>query len=115
MTNQVVIQMVKELKHASSKNDAPIWAKLAEFALKPSSARHVVNLTKISKITKDGDAIVVPGKILGTGKISHKITISSFSISNSAAKKIIEAGGTVSTFGEMIEKYPSGKGVSIIG
>lgn len=115
MTNQVVIQMVKELKHASSKNDAPIWAKLAEFALKPSSARRVVNLTKISKITKDGDVIVVPGKILGTGKISHKITISSFSISNSAAKKIIEAGGTVSTFGEMIEKYPSGKGVSIIG
>lgn len=115
MTNQVVIQMVKELKHASSKNDAPIWAKLAEFALKPTSARHVVNLTKISKITKDGDVIVVPGKILGTGKISHKITISSFSISNSAAKKIIEAGGKVSTFGEIIEKYPSGKGVSIIG
>ena len=34
MTNQVVIRMAKDLKKASVKNDAPIWAKLAEYALK---------------------------------------------------------------------------------
>jgi large subunit ribosomal protein L18e len=115
MTNQVVIQMVKLLKQASVKNDAPIWSKLAKLALKTSSARRVVNLTKINDVTKENDVIVVPGKVLGTGNVLHKVTLSSFSISNSAAKKIIESGGKIISFSEMIEKFPTGKGVSIIG
>jgi len=115
MTNQVVIQMVKLLKQASIKNDAPIWSKLAKLALKTSSARRVVNLTKINDVTKENDVIVVPGKVLGTGNVLHKVTLSSFSISNSAAQKIIESGGKIISFSEMIEKFPTGKGVSIIG
>jgi large subunit ribosomal protein L18e len=115
MTNQVVIQMVKLLKQASAKNDAPIWSKLAKLALKTSSSRRVVNLTKINDVTKENDVIVVPGKVLGTGNVLHKVTLSSFSISNSAAKKIIESGGKIISFSEMIEKFPTGKGVSIIG
>ncbi|HXV66283.1 MAG TPA: 50S ribosomal protein L18e [Nitrosopumilaceae archaeon] len=115
MANQVVIQMVKVFKQASAKNDAPIWSKLAKLALKPSSARRVVNLTKINDVTKENDVIVVPGKVLGTGNVLHKVTLSSFSISNSAAKKIIESGGKIISFSEMIEKFPTGKGVNIIG
>jgi large subunit ribosomal protein L18e len=115
MTNQVVIQMAKELKQASTKNDAPIWSKLAKLALKTSVSRRVVNLTKINQVTKENAVIVVPGKVLGTGNVLHKITLSSFSISNSAAKKIIESGGTIISFSEMIKKFPTGKGVIIIG
>ncbi len=115
MTNQVVVQMVKELKQASSKNDAPIWSRLAKLALKTSAARRVVNLTKINEVTKENAVIVVPGKVLGTGNVSHKITLSSFSISNSAANKIIESGGTIISFSEMVKKFPTGKGVIIIG
>ena len=115
MANQVGIQMVKELKQASTKNDAPIWLRLAKLALKTSVSKRVVNLTQINDVTKEGEVIVVPGKILGTGNVSHKITLSSFSISNSAAKKIIESGGNIIGFKEMIEKFPTGKGVRIIG
>lgn len=115
MANQVVIQMVKELKQAYAKNDAPIWAKLAKLALKPTSARHVVNLTRINKHTKENDVVIVPGKILGTGNISHKITLCSFSISNTAAKKVIDSGGQIISFTKIIEKFPTGKGVAIIG
>ncbi len=115
MANQVVIQMAKELKQASTKNDAPIWLKLAKLALKKSASKRVVNLTQINDVTKEGEVIVVPGKVLGTGNLAHKITISSFSISNSAAKKIIESGGNIIAFKEMIEKFPTGKGVRIIG
>ncbi|HSA98502.1 MAG TPA: 50S ribosomal protein L18e [Candidatus Nitrosotenuis sp.] len=115
MTNQVTIKMVKELKQASIKNDAPIWSKIAEMALKPGVARRVVNLTKIDSVTKDSDIIMVPGKLLGTGSISHKITVCPFSISTSAAKKIQDAGGKIVSHSEMISKFPSGKGVRIIG
>ena len=115
MTSQVVIQMAKELKKASTKNDAPIWAKLAEYALKPSVARRDINLYKISKLTKDNDTVVFPGKVLGTGSVSHKITICSFSISESAATKILGSGGELISFSELIEKNPTGKGVVLLG
>ena len=97
MTNQVVIHMAKDLKKASTKNDAAIWAKLAEYALKPSIARRDINLNRIDQLTKENDIVVFPGKVLGTGNISHKITLFSFSISNSAAAKIVEKGGKLIT------------------
>ena len=115
MTNQVVIHMAKDLKKASTKNDAPIWAKLAEYALKPSIARRDLNLNRIDQLTKDNDIVVFPGKVLGTGNISHKITLFSFSISNSAANKIIESGGKLISHSELIEQNPTGKGVVLLG
>tara|TARA_B100001750_G_C15322498_1_gene502940 strand:- start:25 stop:372 length:348 start_codon:yes stop_codon:yes gene_type:complete len=115
MVSQVVIQMVKELKNASKKNDAPIWLKLAKSALKSNSNQKTVNLKKIDEISNDGNAIIIPGKVLGTGNISHKIILSSFSISNSAAKKIKDSGGEILKFSDMIERFPTGNGVIIIG
>ena len=114
MVNQVVLHMIKDLKQASKKNEAPIWSRLAKLAIKPSS-RKIVNLTRINKITKDNDVLFVPGKVPGTGNISHKIILSSFSISTTAAKKIIQTGGTIMTYSDMIKKYPTGKGVMIFG
>lgn len=115
MTNQLVISMVKELKQASSKNKAPIWSKLAQMAQKPSIARRIVNVSKLNEVTSDNDVVVVPGKVLGTGNISHKITLCSFSISTSAVKKITGVGGKIINYSEMISKFPTGKGVRIIG
>jgi len=115
MANQFVVQMAKDLKKASAKNDAPLWSKLAEFALKPSSARRTINLKRIGQLTKDNDVVIFPGKVLGTGAIPHKITLFSFSISNSAASKIKESGGQIVEFSDMIEKFPSGKGVNLLG
>ena len=107
--------MVKDLKQASKKNEAAIWSKLADLALKPSSTKHTVNLTRINKITKENDVLFVPGKVLGTGNMSHKITLSSFSMSTTAANKIIQSGGNIMVYSDMIKKYPTGKGVRIFG
>lgn len=115
MTNQIVLQMARELKNASKKNKAPIWSRLAELALKPSSVRRIVNVGQIDKFTKDSDVIVVPGKVLGTGNLTHKITLCSFSISNSGAQKILDSGGKILSFAELVKSNPTGKGVKIIG
>jgi large subunit ribosomal protein L18e len=115
MTNQVVIQMVKALRGASKKNNAPIWEKLAEFALKPTRAKRTLNLGQIDKFVSDNDVIIVPGKVLGTGSLSHKITLCSFSISSTGAKKIMQSGGKILDITQIIKNYPTGKGVKIIG
>lgn len=115
MTNAVILHMARELKDASKKNKAPIWSRLAELALKPSSARRTINVSEIDRLTKDGDVIIVPGKVLGTGGMSHKITLCSFSISNSGAQKILDQGGKILSYSELIKNHPTGKGVTIIG
>jgi len=111
---KLIQKTVKELKSASIKNKAPIWSKLAKSLSKPSPIKKVVNIKKINDFTKESNVVVVPGKVLGTGNISHKVTLCSFAISNSAAKKIIESGGQILKFNELIEKNPSGNGVKII-
>ena len=115
MTNQVVIRMANDLKKASAKNDAPIWAKLAEYALKPSIARRDLNLKRIGQLTKENDTVVFPGKVLGTGDVPHKITLFSFSISSSAASKIKDKGGKLISYSDLIEQNPTGKGVVLLG
>ncbi len=115
MTNQVVIRMAKELKVASKKNKAPIWLRLAEMALKPARTKRVLNLGQIDKSISDNDIVIVPGKVLGTGNISHKITLCSFSISTTGAKKVIQSGGKIVDFAQLIKNNPTGKGVKIIG
>ena len=114
MVNQLV-ELVKELKNASKKNDAPIWSKIAENALKSNSNKKTINLKKIEQLTNDGNAVIISGKVLGTGNLSHKVIISSFSISSSAAKKIKESGGEILKFSDMIKRFPTGNGVKIIG
>ena len=115
MTNQIVLQMAREFKSASKKNKAPIWSRLADLAQKPSSVRRTVNVGQIDKLTKDNDVIVVPGKVLGTGNISHKIILCSFSISNSGAQKVLRSGGKILSHTDLIKTHPTGKGVTIIG
>ena len=110
-----LVQLVKELKSASKKNEAPIWSKIAKNALKSNSNKRTINLKKIDALTDDGNAVVISGKVLGTGNLSHKVLVSSFSISNSAAKKIKESGGEILQFSDMIDRFPTGKGVKIIG
>lgn len=107
--------MAKDLKKASAQNKAPIWAKLAECALKPSIARRDININKIDRLTKEDDVVVFPGKVLGTGNIAHKITLYSFSISNTAASKILKNGGKLLSHTELIKQNPTGTGVVLLG
>ncbi|MFQ5920586.1 MAG: 50S ribosomal protein L18e [Nitrososphaerales archaeon] len=102
------------LKSASKKNEAPIWLAIAKMLGRPGSRRVEVNLGKIARKTEKGSVVVVPGKVLGSGNIDHKITLCAFSLSQGAAKKVIDAGGKVMSIRDCVEKFPDGSGVSII-
>ena len=115
MTSQTTVRLARDLKKASKANGAPIWARLAEYALKPSVARRVINVNRIGQLTKDGDVVVFPGKVLGTGGIAHGITLFAFSISNTAAGKITGAGGRIVSQKDMVERVPTGRGVVLLG
>ncbi|RLF97829.1 MAG: 50S ribosomal protein L18e [Thaumarchaeota archaeon] len=91
------------------------WKRILEEADRPRRNRRTVNLYKLNRLTESGDAVYVPGKVLGTGDIDHPITISAFSFSKKAYEKLLKSGSTVLTTKEFAEKYPRGSGVKIIG
>ena len=72
-------------------------------------------MNRIKQLTKENDIVVFPGKVLGTGTVSHKITLCSFSISNSAAAKVLENGGKLISHTDLIKQNPTGKGVVLLG
>lgn len=114
-TNTLVDNTVWTLRHASKKTKAPIWSAVKEEIAGPRKNRREVNLGRLARVTKDGQVVVVPGKVLATGALGHKLTLCAFSISEAAAKKVIDAGGKVVSFEDLIKKHPDGKGVQIIG
>lgn len=113
--NAAINNTIWTLRGAFKKSKAQIWKALEYELSSRRSNRREVNVGRLSDITKEDDVVIVPGKILGSGVIDHKLTICTFSISEGAAKKILEAGGKIITLDRLIEKYPDGKGVRIIG
>jgi large subunit ribosomal protein L18e len=113
--NTMIDNTIWTLRQAFKKNKAPIWRALEEELEGPRANRREVNVRRLAEITKAGEVIVVPGKVLGTGSLGHKLTVCAFSISEGAAKKVMTAGGKVVSFEDLIKKYPDGKGVRVIG
>ena len=107
--------MEKKLIEEFKKQEARIWKRLAEELEKSRKRRREVNISKIQRYTKDGDFVIVPGKVLGSGILKNKITIAAFSFSKEAVKKIKSANGEIIGFEELIKKNPKGTGVKIIG
>jgi large subunit ribosomal protein L18e len=106
--------LIRFLKKAASINNAEIWRTVAEFVERPRRKRVVVNVGKIDRLVKDGDIVIVPGKILGGGEIRRKITVAAVSITPTAASKILSVGGEVLTIPELVKKVPKGSGVKIV-
>ena len=111
----VIDSTIWSLHNAFKRNKAPIWRALQKELAGPRANRREINVRRLAQITKADEVVIVPGKILGTGSLGHKLTVCAFSISQTAARKITDSGGKVVTFDDLIDKHPDGKGVRIIG
>ena len=114
-TNPILQNLINELKKKSKEQSINLWKRVATDLEKPTRQRRVVNLSSISRYTKENEIIVVPGKVLGTGNLEHKVTISAFQFSDGAKEKIEKAGAKIIPLLELSKENPSGKGVRIIG
>ncbi len=114
-TNPILLKLVVELKKRSNEQNVNIWRRLADDLEKPTRQRRVVNLSSLSRHTKEDEIVVVPGKVLGAGNLNHKITISAFQFSSGAKEKIEKVGAKIVPLLELSKSNPSGKGVRIMG
>ena len=106
--------LINALRKASTKHNIGIWKRVAELIARPARKRAAVNVGKIGRHTHDGDIVIVPGKVLGSGVLPHKVTVAAMNASTSARSIIVGSGGTLITIPELLDQYPKGTGVTII-
>ncbi|AIF68815.1 50S ribosomal protein L18 [Palaeococcus pacificus DY20341] len=107
-------RLIRYLKKKSNEENVNIWKDVAWRLERPRRQRAEVNVSKINRYTKEGDFVIVPGKVLGAGSINHKVIVAAWSFSEEAKKKIAEAGGEAIKIEELIERNPKGSGVIIM-
>lgn len=110
-TNTELASLIEDLKKLSLAEKAPIWKRIAKDLAKPTRQRRVINISKLDRFTKANEMIIVPGKVLGTGDMTHDITVAAWQFSGSANEKIKNA----ITIRDLMKKNPKGKGVRILG
>ena len=81
---------------------------------KPKARRAAVNLSQINRNTQKNDIIVVPGKVLGTGSLTHSLTIAAFDVSENAKEKLKAAKAKYLSIAELVAKNPTGAKVKMI-
>ena len=97
---------------AAKKQEA--WMEVASELSKPRRLRLEINLEKINSESKDGETIVVPGKVLSQGNMSKKITIVAMNFSDKAKEKILNSKGNFKMIMDEIKSNPAGKGIKIL-
>jgi large subunit ribosomal protein L18e len=92
----------------------PIWKRVRDELARSRRDRVTVNTSKLEAYGDDGQTIVVPGKVLGSGAVSKKLTVAAFSFSSGAKKLIDAAGGKAVSIESLCKSNPEGRGVLLL-
>ena len=114
-SNENLQLLIRDLKILAAKEKVALWKRVAIDLEKPTRRRRIVNLSRISQYTKPDQIVIVPGKLLASGDLTHKVTVAAFAFSGSAKEKIAVAKGRAITIQELMKENMKGKGIQIIG
>jgi large subunit ribosomal protein L18e len=113
-SNPVLRRTEVMLEKAGKKQKAPIWRDASSLLSSPGKTKVEVNLGRISRVADNGQAIFVPGKVLGTGVMDRKVIVGAFAFSAQAKSKIEASGGSALSVDQFLKKYPKGSGVKLV-
>ena len=114
-TNPELTILIRLLGKKSQESGARIWRDLARRLSSSRSKRKTVNVSRLNRYTQQGEIVVVPGKVLGAGKIDHAVSVAAFAFSDQAKLKILKAKGKCLSIPDLVKKNPKGASVKIIG
>ncbi len=106
------LRLLNQLRKAGAKR--PLWKRVREILLKPRRLEAQVNLYRLSRHTEAGQTVVVPGKVLGQGKLSHPLTLVYVDASKTALSGVAEAKGKAVLLSDFLDKNADEKNVKIV-
>jgi large subunit ribosomal protein L18e len=107
-TNPYIVETIA----VTMKNEK--WKPVSRLISSPSSNYSSLNLSQIDVRTKEGDNIVIVGKVLGQGELSKKIRIAALSFSSTALEKAKKTKSEMVLIKDEIKKNPKFEGVKIL-
>ena len=112
--NPELLKLIRSLRKKAKENDVAIWRDVADRLSASKRQRTSVNLSRLNRYTKQKEAVVVPGKVLGAGKLEHPLVVAAFAFSDEARQKIAQAKGKCLSISELMENAPKGSNVRIM-
>jgi len=112
--NQKLKELIGMLKKQSIEQKVNVWKRIALELERPTRQHRVVNLSRIDKYCNDNDVVVVPGKLLGGGVVSKKVTIAAYSYSRKTEDKL-NGNAKIISIEDAMKQYPKGNNLKIIG
>ena len=114
-TSSELVMTIDELRRLSRDNGAPIWRAVADRLEGPSRNWAQVNLEHASANLKEAEVGVVPGRVLGTGRVRRGLRLAAYGFSRAARDKIAAAGGNALSLSEIAALDPKGSRARILG
>ena len=93
---------------------SPFWKRVLELLSVSSRKRQGVNVSRIAAYAKEGSSVVVPDKVLGSGRLASKLNVAAVSFSAGARKAIEAAGGKAMSITDAAKKSATGRDHIII-
>lgn len=107
-TNPTLVRLIEDCNSLAKKSN--FWKKVSKELSRATRRMRTINLDRLNKVTKPKETIVIPGKLLGLGALTHDLTIYAFKSTNSAKERV----KSLFSIQELIKKNPEGKGTRII-
>lgn len=113
-SNPILRSLVRRLRKEGKELDAQIWVDLADRLNRSNRSRAELNVSQLNRNTDEGSIVVVPGKVLGSGRLDHPIKVAAFDFSARARRRIESVGGETLSIHELLDENPDGKNVKIM-
>jgi len=112
-TNPRLRSLIADLKSTARESGTDVWAAVADRLEKPRRTHAEVNLGRIERYANEAETVVVPGKVLGSGRLHKDVTVAAVDFSSTAETKIEQVGETA-TLEQVLEDNPQGSNVRVI-
>jgi ribosomal protein uL13 len=112
--NPELLKAIRSLRKTAKENDAAIWRDMAVRLSASKRRRVAINLSRLNRHTTETETVVVPGKVLGGGKLEHPIIVAAFAFSDEARAKIVHAKGKCVYISQLLKDNPKGSNVRIM-
>ncbi|MEK6884602.1 MAG: 50S ribosomal protein L18e [Nanoarchaeota archaeon] len=106
--NQELVETIVACKS----NEA--WLNIGKIISSSRKQMPAVNLDRIEKESKEGEVVVVPGKVLSNGEMTKKIKIAALKFSETAREKLSRHKSEMITILEEIKKNPKAQDIKLI-
>jgi large subunit ribosomal protein L18e len=113
-TNPIMKKLIEDIRNQGYKEKIPFLIEIAKKLEKSKRKMPEVNLSKLNRVCKEKEIVIVPGKVLSSGILKKPLTVAAASFSMTAVEKIQKAGGKTLSIRELIESNPKGKNVRIV-